>query len=417
MSGLGGDSAWQRCIPRNPFVPKTAEATRYIWKVNSAAVKLADLSLVKTNSERSTGVPKATPAIAAKPQNPLHSRWFNAALALAAVSLLGFCACNRKGHRVLEVNYVSAPQATLRDQVATIYNRVGTAKNGDRVEVLEREKRFSRVRTAEGIEGWIEQRFLVDQQTYDGLQKLTRENMNDPVQALGVLRSETNLHVTPGRETEHLYQLAAAAKVSVLKRATAEKQPGAAPAPGKPAGKTAGKAPSEPVLEDWWLVRDAQDRVGWVLARMVDLDVPLEVAQYAEGQRFVAFFVLDQVRDSGKDGTDKNVPQYLCALTEPHDGLPYDYDQVRVFTWNVKKHRYETAYREHGLSGVLPVTVSSENFDKEGTLPVFTLRVKDDAGNVSERKYKLNTPIVRRVLAAGEQKATPKLAKTKTRRR
>ena len=46
-------------------------------------------------------------------------------------------------------------------------------------------------------------------------------------------------------------------------------------------------------------------------------------------------------------------------------------------------------------------------------LPVFILRVKDDAGNVSERKYKLNTPIVRRVLAAGEQKATPKLAKTK----
>jgi len=33
---------------------------------------------------------------------------------------------------------------------------------------------------------------------------------------------------------------------------------------------------------------------------------------------------------------------------------------------------------------------------------VFILRVKDEAGNVSERKYKLNTPIVRRVLAPGE---------------
>jgi hypothetical protein len=28
--------------------------------------------------------------------------------------------------------------------------------------------------------------------------------------------------------------------------------------------------------------------------------------------------------------------------------------------------------------------------------------VKEDAGNVGERKYKLNTPIVRRVLAPGE---------------
>ena len=329
--------------------------------------------------------------------------------------MLGVSGCDRKGHRVLEVNYVSAVQATLRDQVATIYNRVGTVKNGDRVEVLEREKRFSRVRTADGIEGWIEQRFLVNQDTYDGLQKLTRENLSDPVQSPGVLRNETNLHLTPGRETEHLYQLSALAKVSVLKRATAEKQPGAALVPSK-SGKVPGaKTSSGPVLEDWWLVRDEQSRVGWVLARMVDLDVPLEVAQYAEGQRFVAFFVLNQVQDSGKDkdkdGTGKKVSQYLCAITEPHDGLPYDYDQIRVFTWNVRKHRYETAYREHGLKGVLPVTVTNENFDTEGTLPVFILRVKDDAGNVSERKYKLNTPIVRRVLAAGEQKSAPKPAK------
>ena len=134
---------------------------------------------------------------------------------------------------------------------------------------------------------------------------------------------------------------------------------------------------------------------------MVDLDVPLEIAQYAEGQRTVAFFVLDQVTDG-----DKKVPQYLVLMSEPKDGLPYDYDQVRVFTWNVKRHRYETAYREHKLNGVLPVTVSQEDFGKEGTLPVFVLQVKDDDGNLSQRKYKMNTPIVRRVLAPGEEKET-----------
>jgi len=312
---------------------------------------------------------------------------------------------------VLEVNYVSAVQATLRDQVATVYNRVGAVKNGERVEVLEHEKRFARVRTAGGVEGWIEQRYLVDQRIYDALEKLTKDNFSDPVQAPGVLRNETNLHLTPGRETEHLYQLTTGAKVSVLKRATAEKQPGTAVLP-KAGGKAAG-----PVLEDWWLVRDAENRVGWVLARMVDIDAPLDIAQYAEGQRFVAFFALNQVQDTGKDGTGKNVSQYLCVLTEPRDGLPYDYDQIRVFTWNVRKHRYETAYREHGLNGFLPVTVTSENFDREGTLPVFILRVKDDSGNVSERKYKMNSPIVRRVLAPGEQKERSNPAAKKRRRR
>jgi hypothetical protein len=152
---------------------------------------------------------------------------------------------------------------------------------------------------------------------------------------------------------------------------------------------------------------------------MIDLDVPLDVAQYAEGQRIVAFFVLDQVPDG-----DKKVPQYLTVLTEPKDGLPFDFNQIRVFTWNARHHRYETAYRER-VEGVLPVTVSQENFDKEGLLPTFVIREQGDEGKVVERKYKLNTPIVRRVLAPGEQpvravtrrSATQKSATRKSKRR
>lgn len=320
-------------------------------------------------------------------------------------------ACGRGRHRVLEIAYVSAPQATLRDQVAAIYNRVGTVKNGERVEVLDREKRFARIRTASRLEGWIEQRYLVDQKTFDAVQKLTQDNKDDPVQAPGVLRNDTNLHITPGRETEHLYQLVSGSKVAILKRATAEKQ-GAFAAPTRATtAKSADKTP-EPALEDWWLVRDTQGRVGWVLARMVDVDAPLDIAQYAEGQRIIAFFTLNEVADKDQ-GVEKQVPQYLCVLTDPHDGLPFDFDQIRVFTWNTKRHRYETAYREHNLNGVLPVTVTQENFDKEGTLPVFIVRVRDQAGNITERKYKLNTPIVRRVLAPGEVPPKP----TRRRRR
>jgi hypothetical protein len=40
-------------------------------------------------------------------------------------------------------------------------------------------------------------------------------------------------------------------------------------------------------------------------------------------------------------------------------------------------------------------------------VPVFILRVKGDAGNVTERKYKLTTPIVKRVLAPGEAPSRP----------
>jgi len=287
---------------------------------------------------------------------------------------------------VLEIDYVSAPQVILRDQLSQVYNKVGTAKNGDRVEVLDREKRFSKVRTASGQEGWVEQRYLVTQQVFDGFQKMQQQEKDSPVEGIATTRNDTNLHIEPGRDTEHLYQLAQGAKVSVLRRATVEKN-----LPGTPIELPAGAKQLKP-MEDWWLARDQQGHVGWVLGRMIDLDVPIDVAQYAEGQRIIACFVLNEVSDG-----DKKVPQYLMLLTEAKDGQPFDFNQARVFTWNVKRHRYETAYRERNLNGFLPATVSHEDFGKEGDLPTFVLRVKDASGNVVERKYKMNTPIVRRV--------------------
>ena len=287
---------------------------------------------------------------------------------------------------MLEIDYVSAPQVILRDQLSQVYNKVGTAKNGDRVEVLDREKRFSKVRTASGQEGWVEQRYLVTQQVFDGFQKMQQQEKDSPVEGIATTRNDTNLHIEPGRDTEHLYQLAQGAKVSVLKRATVEKN-----LPGTPIELPAGAKQLKP-MEDWWLARDQQGHVGWVLGRMIDLDVPIDVAQYAEGQRIIACFVLNEVSDG-----DKKVPQYLMLLTEAKDGQPFDFNQARVFTWNVKRHRYETAYRERNLNGFLPATVSHEDFGKEGDLPTFVLRVKDASGNVVERKYKMNTPIVRRV--------------------
>src|SRR5580704_10115896 len=121
--------------------------------------------------------------------------------------------------------YVSAAETSLRDRVATMYNKVGTVENGERVEVLEKQRRFLRVRTDSGKEGWIEERSLVPQDIYDAFQKLASDNASQQVQAHGTARSELNMHVTPSREGEHLYQLKDGEKVDILKRSTAEKNP------------------------------------------------------------------------------------------------------------------------------------------------------------------------------------------------
>jgi SH3-like domain-containing protein len=324
---------------------------------------------------------------------PTIRRVVVAALALALAGALSSC---RSRHTLKEVAYVAAQQTFLRDRVATVYSKVATVKNGDRLEVLERtsNRRFVRVRTAAGTEGWVEQRSLVGEDVFQGFQKLVQENVNTAVQAAGATHSETNLHLTPGRDTAHLYQLASGEKISILKRASAEKLlPGAPPRP-KAAGEETPPAP----LEDWWLARDSQGRVGWVLARLVDLDIPLEVAQYAEGQRIMAYFVLREVADQ-----DKKVPEYLVELSDPKEGQAADYNQIRVFTWNTKRNRYETAYRERRLAGMFPTVIGKEDFGgREGMLTTFTLHVLNDGGQISERKYKVVGNIVRRVTTTAE---------------
>jgi SH3-like domain-containing protein len=350
--------------------------------------------------------------------------------AVAALALvLALAACKNHGGKAHEAAYVSAPQTFLRDRVATVYNKVATVKNGERLEVLERtaNRRFVHVRMDDGVDGWVEQRSLVGEDVFQAFQKLAKDNAQAPVQAQSTTHAETNLHVASGRDADHLYQLPQGGKLAVLKRAFAQKAlPGTAPRP-KPVSVSPAKegekdkdtdvpesttpdagasefvkAGPKPILEDWLLVRDAQGRVGWVLARLVDFDIPLEIAQYSEGQRMAAFFVLTEVADSGEKGKDdpglpKKVPEYLVLFTEPKDGQPFDFNQIRVFTWNARRHRYETAYREHKLNGVLPASVAREDFGKEGALPTFTLHIRDKEGTVVERKYKLNGPIVRLV--------------------
>jgi SH3-like domain-containing protein len=307
--------------------------------------------------------------------------------------------------------YVAVPEASLRDRVATVYNKTGLVHNGERLVVLERmqNRRFVRVRTPRGEEGWIQERYLADQDTFDQFAKMAQEFKNAPAQGTATTSDQVKVHVEPGRKEEYLYLLGGKERVELLQRRAVPRNGEVSAGKenkDKDTDSDDDQEKSGPVvMEDWWLIRDAQNRVGWVYGRALYVDAPDDIAQYAEGDRIVAVYKLDEVPDEGK-----SVSEYLVLLTEPKDGMPYDFNQIRVFTWNVRKHRYETAYRERNLNGFLPVTLGQQEFEKEGNLRTFTLHVKDD-GNVRQQLYKFNPPIVRKYYAPGE--APPPKAKKK----
>jgi SH3-like domain-containing protein len=346
----------------------------------------------------------------------MQKRVTPAALFIVAAGLCLLAGCSGKGgsSNRAEYAYVAVTEAGLRDHVATFYNKTGLVHNGERVQILERmqSKRFLRVRSPRGEEGWVQERYLADQPTFDQFQKLAEQFKSAPAQATATTEEQVKVHVLPGRKTAYLYLLNEKQKVDMLQRLPVdrnaaplqlkdEKQKDADDAPDEDKVKSDSAVPPA-VREDWWLVRDAQLRVGWVLGRTLYLQVPEEIAQYSEGQRIVAAYTLDEVQDEGK-----KVSEYMVLFTEK-EGLPYDFSQARVFTWNARKHRYETAYRERELAGVLPVTLGRQEFEKEGNLRTFVLRVKEDDGSVRERIYKFNPPIVRRVLAPGEEPPAPR---------
>ena len=371
--------------------------------------------------------------------------------------------------------YVTAKQTFLRDRVAAVSNRTGNVSNGDRLKVLERGRRFLRVQTDKNEVGWIDERAIATEQTFADFDKLRKEHEKSPVVATGVVRDEVNLHIKPGRDTDKFYRLVEGEKLKLLERATLPKTVATAPvlvphpsskalaakkaaAPAKEKVTAAADAPLPPAMEDWWLVRDSQNHTGWLLSRMMDVDAPDAITRYAEGQRIVAAYVLTTVNDpdaltpasdddaKAKNGKhklnfadappptvgqgpqkpfDPNIPIYVVVLSPYKAGLVYDFDQVRVFTWSLKKHRYETAFREKNIEGFLPVTISQQMPEwngkgqkPTGTLPTFSYRVlSDEAGPVIPdpvtgeikpgktitKTYHLDGNVVKRALAAGQQ--------------
>ncbi len=329
------------------------------------------------------------PSLRGRPAQPISPRallFASVSLACAALSL-GGCTRVRKAV-VSEDVYVTAKQAYLRDRIAAVSNRTGEVSNGEKLQVLGHQRRFLKVRTPSGAEGWIEEKLTADQGIADQFDTLKQAHLHDGAVATAVTRDEVYLHLTPGRETMHFFRLPESEPLTLLERASVPKPlaPGAAANAGKPtaaklpvrdsgaanvqeaaaeAASTDAAGPLPPAMEDWWLVRDKEGQTGWIYARMIDVSEPDTLARYAEGQRIVGAYVLTYVDDPGSNIVNNGqpvtrIPEYVTVLSPFKAGLPYDFDQVRVFIWNVKKHRYETAYREHNIAGYLPVAISMQ---------------------------------------------------------
>ena len=303
--------------------------------------------------------------------------------------------------------FVGPPTLNIRKDIPLQSAVAGTAKHGERLQILQRHRTVFRVRTARGAEGWADERQLLAASDMQNLKRLAQAAAKLPSQGAATPRyGDLRVYTQPSRESPAFVTVKEKDKVDVLThvvtpRAHVPRTPILPPTPKKVILKKKGKEPAIPpvpmpkppapptdwqdlskteseeveepadtppmLTDDWSLVRTADGEAGWTLTRWLNMAIPDEVAQYAEGRRIVSYFSLGNLRDGDQT---KNIWLWTTIGGGSH---PYDFDNFRVFIWSLRHHRYETSYIERNLIGFEPVTLENVTFAGRAVSRVFSM--------------------------------------------
>lgn len=363
-----------------------------------------------------------------------------AALSIVSVALLGLSGCGQDTTEVLGEAYVAPASLNLRSELNQKNSSVAVLKHGERVSIIDIRRRFVKIRTKSGQEGWVDALQLLSAEQMEEVRRAAQRALAMPSEGAAGVYEALNVHIDPNRQSPAFTRIPEGGSVAVLAHRLEPRATGPAkppnlvaerpqpltrrqkkerqsrsnwrlpppPEPPKPpanwqelsaeridgaestadlkvrkeqeaAEKKAVDLKKPVVLEDWSLIRAKDKQCGWVLSRNLVMSIPDEVAQYAEGKRITSYFDLGAVQDEVK-GVKHN-----WLWTTSSDAEPFDFDAWRVFLWNRRRHRYETSYRQHDLEGYFPVNVDPADSNALGRS--FELITKDDDGKFRRRTY------------------------------
>jgi SH3-like domain-containing protein len=298
--------------------------------------------------------------------------------------------------------FVGPAKLDIHAEIVSKSPVVATGSFGEKLQVIGQRRHFLKVRTAKGVEGWVDDRNLLDSNAINSLKALAADSKKYPSQGLATTYDTLNVHTEPNRSSTSYLLVQPGERVAVIghrtaprkgaprkplviaqpkaKRPVREKKtvvskvvppPPLPPAPRLPAdwlelslrrdpdeadeAKPAPKAgPVEEVAppDDWTLIRNANGQAGWVLTRRIFMAIPDEVAQYAEGKRITSYFSLGKI-----DGKDTWL--WTTCQSGPQD---HEIEGFRVFSWNPKRKRYETTYIQRRVLGYYPVLANGNSF-------------------------------------------------------
>lgn len=365
---------------------------------------------------------------------------------LFCLAVLSLAACGPTGEHEPSFGEAWVAPSTLqvRRELALRAPVSVTLHHGDKVDLLGRRRRFVKIRASNGAEGWTDSRLLLSADARDKFQDLQDRAAAAPSLGQATVLDAVTVHSAPYRQAPALFQIPPKTPVEILahqrferlpwdppplleelalkpKSAKKKKEPPKIPPPppgpppavpddwlllsGYPQDHLPGEKPNEPppapptppAMDDWTLVRYETGRAGWVLDRLLYLSIPDEVIQYAERARIVAYFQLGTVRDK-----ELVKPVWLWAA-QSASARNLEFDSLRIFTWSLRRHRYETSWIEHNVQGAGPVTLVREGQNITG----FRTYAIEKDGMIARREYALQNNRARIVARVAEQPPGP----------
>src|SRR5258707_330691 len=111
------------------------------------------------------------------------------AILLAAAA----CKSEPQGTPAIAEAYVGPSSLGIRQDIAQQSPVITTVKHGERRDILQRRRRFVKVRTASLVEGWTDERMLLSPEEVASLRRLSEQSK--PAQSKGVANSYETLNV------------------------------------------------------------------------------------------------------------------------------------------------------------------------------------------------------------------------------
>lgn len=245
------------------------------------------------------------------------------------------------------------------------------------VHLVDKVGEYYRARTRDGREGYLEQKVVGGQEIILKTQELRRSIEGMPPQAEGVIHTNANFRLEPGRQYNVIEILPPGKKFEVYERVVSVRRP------HSPLDNTAmrGKNGTQGVsLEDaasdeeasddqvkkdvWYKVKIEDGRVGYVYTHNMRLTPPEDIARLVPFMRMVGWRTVNSTDDPDQGAKNNYIVAYAPIGKDPG----CDYTKLYFMNWSTKLKRRSPGW-QLSINGVLPVT----NYQFEGK-PGFSVR-------------------------------------------